>query len=318
VKRGGASWAAPLALLGAVSLWGLTPTATRYLVEATFGPEYILVWRFAAGGLLSLAIIVLLRPAMPARRDVPLALALGLFGVLGFNVPLAFGIDIIEGGIAALLLGTQPGFTALLAVLLLREELARRMIVGLGIALGGTTLVALSGATGVTLSARYLAGCLLVLMASLAYAAYTVVAKPYLGERLPAPAVAMIGTTAAFPFVLPFGASGFTDAVAGLSIEGWLAAILLAAGASVVAPILFHVGLSLGRASNTGAFLYLVPVFGAVSSVVLLNETLRPLTVVGGVLVIAGVIVATFPFQTLRGMRRAASSNRLPGPGDAQ
>ena len=302
------AWAAPLALLGAVSMWGLTPPATRLLVEESFTPEHILVWRFLAGGLLSLTIIATLRPALPARRDFKLAVALGLFGVLGFNVPLAFGVDLIESGIASLLLGTQPGFTALAAALYLREHIGGRMAAGLGVALGGTVMVALAGATGVELSGSYLLGCLLVLVASLAYSAYTVVAKPHLGARIPAPSVAMIGTTSALPFVLPFGAAGFGDAIASLDLEGWLAAILLAAGASVFAPILFNVGLSLGRASHAGIYLYLNPVFGAVASVIWLGEELPALAIVGGALVIAGVAIATLPRSLLRRPGRRAAA----------
>ncbi|MEZ4523851.1 MAG: DMT family transporter [Thermomicrobiales bacterium] len=293
------NWAAPLALLGAVSMWGLTPTSTRYLVDASFSPEHILLWRFVGGGILSAAIVGVFRPRFPSRRDMPLALGLGLFGVLGFNVPLAFGINIIEGGIAALLLGMQPGFTALMAALFLGESVSRRMIAGLAVALTGTTLVAFAGSTGLTLSGRYLFGCGLVLAAALAYASYTVTAKPHLGEKLPGPAVAMIGTTAALPFVAPFGADGFGAAMGSLGFEGWLAAILLAAGASVFAPILFNVGLSLGRATNAGIYLYLVPVFGAVSSVILLGESLSAFAIVGGLLVIAGVMIATFPRNLL-------------------
>ena len=288
-------WAAPLALLGAVSFWGLTPTATRYLVEAEFGPEHILLWRFVGGGILSIVLIGAFRPRMPARRDFPLALALGVFGVLAFNVPLAFGINIIEGGIAALLLGLQPGLTALLASIVLREAIGSRVAAGLAVALSGSTLVALGGATGITLTGRYLLGCFLVLTAALAYAAYTVAAKPYLGDRLPAPALAMIGTTAALPLVAPFGVDGFSDALSSLEFEGWLAAVLLAAGASVFAPILFNVGLSLGRATHAGIYLYLVPAVGAVSSVVLLGEELSGTAILGGALIVTGVVVATLP-----------------------
>ncbi|HLT21572.1 MAG TPA: DMT family transporter [Thermomicrobiales bacterium] len=297
-------WVAPLALLGAVCLWGLTPPATRLLVEDSFSPAHILLWRFLAGGLLSLGIIAAFRPALPARRDFGLAIALGLFGVLGFNVPLAFGVDLIESGIASLLLGTQPGFTALAAALYLREHISGRMIAGLGIALAGTVMVAFAGATGVELTGGYVAGCMLVLLAALAYSVYTVVAKPHLGARIPPTSVALIGTTAAFPFALPFGASGFGDAIASLDLGGWLAAILLAAGASVFAPILFHVGLSLGRASNAGVYLYLNPIFGAVASVILLGEELPVLAALGGALVIAGVAVATLPTSLLRRSRR--------------
>lgn len=308
MKQIKANWAAPLALLGAVSMWGLTPTATRYLVDAGFSPEHILLWRFLGGGLLSVALVVSVRPRMPAWRDMPLALALGLFGVLGFNVPLAFGINIIEGGIAALLLGLQPGITAILAALFLEEAIGLRAIIGVGIALAGTVLVALAGATGFALSGRYIFGCLLVLVAAVAYATYTVVAKPHLGERIPAPAAAMIGTTAALPVVAPFSVSGFSGSMGSLNFEGWLAAILLAAGASVFAPILFNLGLSLGQATNAGIFLYLVPVFGAVSSVILLGERLAPLAIIGGCLIIVGVMVASLPRRIVAGLllRRGA------------
>lgn len=280
-------------------MWGLTPTATRFLVDADFSPEHILLWRFVGGGALSVVIVFLFRPRLPRRKDMPLALGLGLFGVLGFNVPLAFGINIIEGGIAALLLGMQPGFTALLASVLLGEALTRRLVLGLAVALAGTSMVAFAGASGFALTGRYIFGCGLVLTAGLAYASYTVIAKPHLGERIPAPAVAMIGTTAALPFVAPFGVTGFGAAMGSLGFDGWLAAILLAAGASVFAPILFNVGLSLGRATNAGLFIYLVPVFGAISSVVLLGERLSALAVLGGALVILGVMVATLPFNLL-------------------
>jgi drug/metabolite transporter (DMT)-like permease len=83
---------------------------------------------------------------------------------------------------------------------------------------------------------------------------------------------------------------------------------LLAAGASVVAPILFNLGLSLGRASSAGIYLYLVPVFGAVSSAVLLDERLSALTVGGGALVVLGVAIATLPGARLR---RAAGATRF-------
>ncbi len=293
-------WAAPAALLGAVCMWGLTPTSTRYLVDAGFPPEHILLWRFLGGGLLSIVLIAIFSPRMPARRDMALAISLGLFGVLGFNVPLAFGINIIEGGIAALLLGLQPGLTALLAALLLGEAIGRRAVAGVGVALVGTALVALAGATGFDLSGRYLFGCGLVLSAAVAYAAYAVIAKPYLGARVPGPAVAMLGTTAALPFVAPFGLAGFSEALTGLDFEGWLAAVLLAAGASVFAPMLFNLGLSLGRASTAGIYLYLVPIFGATSSVILLGESLSALAVFGGALVVAGVMLASLPGSILR------------------
>src|SRR5690606_32155005 len=106
--------------------------------------------------------------------------------------------------------------------------------------------------------------------------------------------------TAAFPITLPLGARGYLDALAGLSWKGWLAAIVLAAGASVFAPILFNIGLSLGTASRAGMFMYLNPIIGAASSVILLDEKLSGAAIAGGALVILGVAAATVNPRALR------------------
>jgi drug/metabolite transporter (DMT)-like permease len=45
--------------------------------------------------------------------------------------------------------------------------------------------------------------------------------------------------------------------------------------------------------NRAAPFLHLVPVFGSVLAIALLGETLRPFHVIGYVLVLAGVIIAS-------------------------
>ncbi len=295
-------WAGPLALCGAVAFWGFVPTATRYLAE-TFTPGQILLARFTVGAAVVVLVFALWRPPMPSRKNLPKAVALGLFGALSFNVPVAYGINIIEGGIAALLIGTQPVFITLFAGIFLKEHIPRRMIIGLFLALVGSSVIALAGGDGFSLEGRYLLGCGLVLLASFLWSCYSVVAKPHFGPDLPAPSVAMIGTLLGLPLVLPLGAEGFAEKMSNLPPVGWFAVILLGAGASVAAPALWNVGLSLGQASRSSLFLTLVPIFGVVTSVTLLDEPLRASMLVGGVLIVTGVLLATVPPALLR--RRA-------------
>lgn len=290
-------WAGRFAFGGAVLFWGLTPTATRSLVSE-LTPEHILLWRFLFGGLFIGFIFLVLRPKMPARKDLPLALSLGLLGVLGFNVPIAFGIDRIEGGIAALLIGTQPVTITILAAVILGETIRRRTGIGLGLALAGTVIIAITGDRSVDLDSDYLIGCGLVLFGASMYALYAVLAKPHLGNRIPASSIAMIGTSAAFPLTLPFASSGFLNAALDLSASGWLAALVLALGASVLAPILFNIGLSVGRAADAGVFMTLPPVIGVATSVVFLGESLSLQALAGGILVISGVTIATMRRRT--------------------
>lgn len=297
--------AGPLALCGAVAFWGFVPTATRYLAE-TFSPGQILLTRFLFGSLVVIVLLVLWRPPMPNRKNFPKAMLLGLFGALGFNVPVAYGINIIEAGTAALLIGTQPVFIALLAGIFLKEHIPRRMIAGLLLALGGSATIALAGAGGFSLDGRYLLGCGLVLGAAFAWSSYSVVAKPHLGPDLPATSVAMIGTLLGLPLAMVVGAGGFTERVLDLPPVGWLAILLLSTGASVVAPMLWNIGLSLGQASRAGLYLNLVPIFGVLMSVMLLGESLNAVVVLGGAFILTGILLATVPLTVVR--RRAQTA----------
>lgn len=292
-------WAGPLAVCGAVAFWGFVPTATRYLAES-FTPGQILLARFSLGSPVILLLFATWRPPMPSRRNLPKAVALGLFAALSFNVPVAYGINIIEGGTAALLIGTQPIFITFMAGIFLKEHIPRRMIAGLLLALVGSAIIALSGGGGFSLEGRYLLGCGLVLLAAFLWSSYSVIAKPHLGPDLPAPSVAMIGTLLGLPLVVPLGAEGFVDQMSGLPPVGWFAVVLLAVGASVAAPVLWNVGLSLGQASRASLFLTLVPLFGVATSVILLDEPLRGSTITGGVLILAGILLATLPSSFFR------------------
>lgn len=283
---------ATAAALGAVAFWGLVPTSTRYLVE-DLTPGNILICRFLFGGIFSILILLIVRPQLPKRKDLPIALALGLAGSLSFNIPTAYGIELVEGGVAAMLMGVQPVCIAVLSWVLLTEQISRRVVIGLAMAMLGVMCIAIGGGGGFNLSPSYLFGCFLVLLGSVLYATYTVLAKPHLERGIPGPSTAMIGTTLSIPVALPFGWSGFTEGVQNFDTTAWAAALLLALGASVLAPSLFNLSLSLGKASRAGLMLNLVPVVGVVSSVALLGESMTPLTLIGGALALGGVLVAT-------------------------
>lgn len=296
---GNERWAGPLAVCGAVACWGLVPVSTRYLVD-TFTPGQLLVARFGFGSLVVLLLLAIWRPPMPARRTLPKAVGLGLFATLSFNVPVAFGINIIEGGTAALLIGMQPIFITLLAGFFLKEHIPRRMVAGLLFALAGSSIIALTAGGGFDLKARYLMGCGLVILGAFLFSSYSVAAKPHFGPDLPAPSVAMIGTFLGLPFVAPLGVGGLGDKLSSLPTAGWLAILLLGAGASVLAPVLWNVGLSLGQASRASLYLNLLPVFGVATSVVLLDEPLRAEMLIGGGLILAGILLATVPVRMVR------------------
>jgi drug/metabolite transporter (DMT)-like permease len=309
-ERGGsgsARWVGPAALLGAVLVWGLVPTSTRHVVQ-TLTPAHILLARFLMGALAATVLIVLFRFPTPSRELLPRAFGLGLLGQLGFNVPLAYGIQYVEAGTVALISGTSPVFMAVLAALLLHERIRGRVVAGLVVAMTGCVLVSFVSGGELGLSRTQAWGSLLILLSAVLWAVYSVVVKPWLGP-IPPTSIPMMGSLAGLPLVLPLGITGFTTRLGELDAVGWLAVAQFTLLASVTAPILWAIGLQRGQASRAGLFLYLVPLVGVVASALLLREPVGVGTVVGGALILTGVLVATVSLGPWRRGRPAVAKS---------
>ncbi|HCG30919.1 MAG TPA: hypothetical protein DEU95_14740 [Chloroflexi bacterium] len=290
--------ASGFALLGATLIWGFVPVSTRHVVE-TLTPGQILLARFIVGGLVGALALGLLHAPAPPRRLVLRAVGFGLLGQLGFNVPLAYGIKYVEAGTVALISSTSPVLMALLAVPLLQERLRPRVVFGLALSLSGSALVVVAGGRTVALGVDQVAGSLLILLSAILWAFYSVAVKPWLGP-IPPTSIPMVGSIAGLPLMLPFGAVGFASALSRLDLPGWMAVALFTVGASVVAPILWAVGLQGGAASRAGMFLYLTPLIGVISGAILLGEPVGLGTVAGGTLILLGVAIATLPLALAR------------------
>jgi drug/metabolite transporter (DMT)-like permease len=280
-----------VALLLAALIWGFVPVSTRHVV-GTLTAGHILLARFLAGAVAAAVAIWLLRAPVPERSLWGRTVAFGLLGQLGFNVPLAYGIQHVQAGTVSLISGTSPIFIAVLAAMLLQERVQPRVIFGLALALVGTVVVTFVSGGEVGISGDQAFGALLILTSAVLWAIYSVMVKPWIG-RIPPTSIPMFGSLAGLPLMLPLGASGFIPALGDLDGIGWLSVAQFALLASVAAPMLWAVGLGLGQASKAGLYLYLVPLFGVAASALLLGEPLGAGTIAGGALILLGVLIAT-------------------------
>ena len=300
-----AGWVGPLALITAAMIWGFVPTSTRHVVQ-TLSPGNILLARFLVGAVAAVILLWLFRAPMPPRELLPRAVFFGLLGQFGFNVPLAYGIQYVEAGTVALISGMSSVFIAALAVPMLGERLRARVVVGLLLALTGSVLVTVLSGGSISLSRDQAFGSLLILLSATLWAIYSVIVKPWLG-RIPPTSIPMIGSIAGLPLMIPIGASGFASGLGDLAWTGWLGVAQFTITASVVAPILWAVGLQRGDASRAGLYLYLTPLFGVVVSAILLDEPVTLGTIAGGGLIVAGVAIATLPPLSRRKMQPRAA-----------
>ena len=82
--------------------------------------------RFACAALILLVLLRLREHRMPASpRETVLIIGLGILGISVYNVLFSAGLQLVEASRAALIVPTNPAFTALFAAIFLKERLSR-------------------------------------------------------------------------------------------------------------------------------------------------------------------------------------------------
>ena len=276
-----------LLLLAAVLIWGSTYVVTKGGVEEA-PPMLFALLRYCVASLL-LVPLALLRARRP-RADRPsrgTLVLMGLTGVAlyyaGFNLALTY----TTASQGALVQSSIPAVTAVLAVVWLRERLSMRRMLGIGLAIAGVLLI-VAGSPSNEGARAPLIGNLLMFGTVLTWGAYTMLAKRVARADavVVTAAVSLIGTVLLIPAAL---AEAVGTPAPSISAETWLRIMYLGALPSGASYLLYNRALRDLDASQVGAFTNLSPVIGAVSGVVFLGETITPLAIGGGAVVLVGV-----------------------------
>jgi drug/metabolite transporter (DMT)-like permease len=156
----------------------------------------------------------------------------------------------------------------------------------------GAGIIALSEGHGVHFSKH----ALIILAASCSSAIYIVMQKHYLARYSALEFTAYsiwIGTL----LMLPFG-RGTLHTLATASMQSTLAVIYLGIFPAAMAYVAWAYVLSHALASRTASLLYLIPVFAIFIAWIWLREIPEPLSLLGGGLALAGVLVVNLVGRT--------------------
>lgn len=214
---------------------------------------------------------------------------MGLFGVISYHVTLNLGVQLIPAGTASLLMALNPAFIFIPSVWLLEERVTWTRALGLSLAFVGLFIV-VRFARGDRTDFGYLRGMLITLLAPISWAVYTVISRP-LASRHPPPAVTGLATILG---TLPIAATiqpALLQQVLAMPANGWASVAFLALFATLGGVTTWVAALEHLEASRVGVFIYLVPLWAAVLSHVLLSEPITLPLVVGAVVIIGGVML---------------------------
>jgi len=288
-----ALWAAGLTVL----TWSSSYAAISYGLRV-FTPGELAFLRFLIATACFAVLMVFGLIKLPARRDWPAVVLLGLVGQVGYQLFLGYGMTHMSAGGAAVIISMVPAVTSVLAVLRLKESVGRRAMLGLGIAFAGTLLVTVGRGREVHLEPT----ALLIFGAVLCSSSYFVFQKPVLARS------SALGFTAATLFVgalgmLPF-ATHLPQKLLHVSPAQLGSALYLALVPTVIGFFCWSFALARAPASQIASFLYLQPIGAFVIAWLWLGEVPTWLIVGGALLAIVGVLLATAPPALTRLLQR--------------
>jgi drug/metabolite transporter (DMT)-like permease len=243
----------------------------------------LLALRFVMAAAMLWALVLLRRRPLGSPRGLALGAALG-FGGYALQAGLYFGaIQRIDVGLASLLLYADPSLVTLAAFALRRESPSRRKLGALALASSGVILVLAGGGTG---SIDPLGAAMALACAGF----YTVfiLGSERASAQVPAvPFAASVATGAAVTFAI---AALFTGGVHA-SGEGVAWAAVIALFSTVIPIVLFTAGLARVGASTTAIASAVEPALTVALAWLVLGETLGPLQLAGGALVLSAVVL---------------------------
>ena len=273
-----------------------------------YSPFELAAFRFVIASLMLAGIAPWLEVRRPRTRDLPLILALALFGVACYHLALNYGELKATSSTAAFIANLAPVFTLLIAWLFLGEHIRGRSWIGVGVSLVGVWLIASARGGSVSVGV----GALALLGAALCWSLFFVLQKPLLTYYTPLEVTCYsvwVGTIL-LGFLIPQSLATSRDA----PWAATLSAIYLGVFPTALAYVSWSYVLAHLPASRASVYTYLVPPLSTVIAVVWVNEVPGPLFLIGGVAILAGVAIATETVD-LSHVRLQRSGARVARPG---
>ncbi len=267
------------------ALWGVNFLAIHASLQQ-FPPILLVALRFA---LLAIpALLFVPRPAVPLRWLVGYGLGFGTVQFFGLYLGMAAGFP---AGIASLVLQASAPFTVLLGAVFLREPMTARRVGGVGAAVAGLVLVALSRSGTESWWPFWL-----VILGAFGWAVGNI------SSRLAAPPnplhltlwMAVVPPLPMLALSLAIEGPGeirdaWATAATRTAVPAWIGLAYTVLLATVVASGIWVWLMKRYPAGVVAPFSMLVPVVGIATTWLTLDERPAFLDVLGGVLVVAGV-----------------------------
>jgi drug/metabolite transporter (DMT)-like permease len=224
------------------------------------------------------------------RRDIFLVLVSGIFLAIHFIMWIK-SLEYTSVLISVVLVTTTPLWSAVMEAVFLRMRLNQLIIWGLVIGLGGSIVISLPNGA-IELGSNPILGSLLAIGGAITVAVYYVIRRT-LHTKLPLlPYIWMVYGIAAIVALVVVVLTG--TPISGFSSQGYLWLVALALVPQLIGHTSFNYALAHLSATYVGIASQLEPVGSALIAYFIFREIPRPLQIVGSVIILIGVTLASF------------------------
>lgn len=273
-----------IALCICLVLWASAFAGIRLGLRG-FGPGQLALLRFGIASVALLIYALVTRQPLPAARDLPMLFLMGFLGFTVYHVGLNAGEVVVPAGAASFIIASVPVFSTLLAVIFLRERLTLLGWIGALVSFLGVAVISLGTGTGL----KFEPAALFIVLAAFGESLYFVIQKPYLSRYTGLQLTTYtIWTGTVFMLVyLP----GLITQIRTASLESTLAVAYLGIFPAAIGYVLWSIALSRADVSRVTSTLNLSPILSLLIAFLILREVPTALSVLGGIITVAGVIV---------------------------
>lgn len=288
------NWKIYLLLALATSIWGTAFIGGKVTTQ-DFEPMTVAFFRFF-GATMILVPLLLWKNEWPKNirpKDWFLFSCLGLTGIFLYNF--AFFLALKHASVikSSLFIATNPILIVILSGLFLKEVITKNQIVGLVSAVIGVTFIITNGQLDYILQFRFEWIDLVLLLAVVCWALYSVLGKVVL--QLYSPLVSttfacLIGSILLLPFAV--WETSWNDLMTA-STGTWFWLVEMALLVTVVSFLLWYKGIQELGASKAAIFINFMPISAVMMAALFLGEAITFQHLIGATFIFGGVIFGT-------------------------
>lgn len=277
-----------LASTGAVVLWSASFIATKLAYE-TFAPIQLATVRT----LFAVILFWFMRKITSNNEQIQKEdrMRIALSGFLGITLYFAIeniGVSMTSSSNSALIVASFPAVTTLLEFFIYHSKPNVKKVLGIILAIIGVAVLTQINVDG---NSKSMLGNIILIGAGVVWAFYNFITRD-LTNKYSAMTLTYYQMLAGFIFFLPFVIiEGKTWRMPTMTSASAL--IYLSVGCSIVAFLLYNLGLRKLSASISVSLMNLVPVLGLIFSILILHESVSTVQILGGIIVIIGVILSS-------------------------